>query len=1062
MLKYFDTFSEKMGKLILLFVLLSFLPAQLVWGDISGKIAGKVVDNEGKPLPGVNIMLEGTKRGSAANNKGKYFILSVPPGIYTVSASMIGYDKIIQTRVLVQSGRTTTIDFVLKEAVLDLGQEVVVTAERPVIEVDRTSTEFILNSKEIEQTPLIQSVSGLMRYMPGVSLDGSDRMIVRGGDNIDINMYYDGIPLDSYRDINIFSVEEASITTGGVGAEYGNAQGGVINVVTKDGSANYHATVEYGLSPPRQGHWGANYWDDAYHLDNTFNSRLRWDDPAWANEIDSLTGRKVHEKIDYTAIWSQSIKLAVSGPLFHPALHHKIPFLKNFYFSYATQFSQGSGGSISVTRYSLPYTRNNWKLTYKAHPNLTFRSGGFYNWSKGYNSGGNVGSGVGFTTGGLGSQDIEGAIRGMRIGNGGQYTDDRNIFLPFDYSGGGKRISQEYLAYLSMVHIINPSTYYDLKVYRQQSTQDNQGVPDTVITKARTDQDGWYYIEGGRGISYTDAKTIRTGAKLDFSSQITSHHLIKLGVDYQHYDVWQTSHYFNATTVRKLSRICKNFETGQAITPTKIAAYLSDKMEFGGLVVNIGGRFDYFDWGTEFPVTYALSKLNRVYNSFTRFRDLPKELWYEPEPLTAFSPRLGLSHPISEKATIHFFYGHVYQLPSFWDMYHDEWVAMNAKNPDKDVNLNGVTDEAEVYNRLNDRSNRLRYGNPTMDYEETTSFEMGVDWNFYQDYILTTTTYYKSAQNQVKSGSVHQFWDPNRKSTAPYINIKNNTQYEDAKGFEFLLKKRFSRVFSFQVSFNLAWATDGWSGERVRTYIPDGSFVEKYYFEKYDGDTNGDGEENGLDSGAEVPFIDEVQERLIQKRITAADEYIAQLREQGANLKMVDGIDGLYYVSTHYSSVGRPRANVERRTSFGLILYLDLPSDFGPAISGFRPLANIHANLSYQHHEGLPYQYASLDGLALWRSAPMSSNANLRIEKSIHLGGITSTLFLSISNLFNEQALNNSGSFDNIVSLRDYVNYGLEGYSPLYDYDYDFRGKTDGGIYLGSPRSYGFGLRFNF
>jgi len=1039
---------RKIGILLIVGSFLMLLPNHFTFAAVTGKIAGQVVDNNGNPLPGANVVIEGTQRGSAADAEGNYFILGVPPGQYAVKALMMGFQTVIKTNVLVQVGRTTTLNFTLNPATIK-GEEVVVTAERPVVEVDRTSTEHIMNAKEIKQTPIIGSVSGLVRYLPGVGLDSGNRMVIRGGDAADITMYYDGIPMDSYKDINIFSVEEASITTGGIDAEYGNAQGGIINVITQEGGDKLHGTIEYGVSPPHQGHWGANYWDDAYHLDSEGKSRLRWNDPEWVNEVDSLTGRKVHEKIDYTDMWSQSIKIGLSGPL----------FLKHLYFSLGTQLSQGPAGPMNVVRYTLPYTHNNWKLTYKPNPNITLRTGGYYSWNKGYNSGSNVGTGVSFTTGGLAAQDIEGTIRNMRIGGAGRYTDDRNIFLPIGYTTGGTHTSEDYMVYLSVTHMINASTYYDLKLYRFEYTLQNQDIPDTVISNGRTDKDGWYYIEGGRGINYTDANNIKMGVKLDISSQITRNHLIKAGIDIQHYNNWQTSK-THFTTTRAIRRIAGNFRTGEAIKPTKIAAYLSDKMEFGGLVVNLGGRYDYYDWGSKFPITYSLSKLSRPYNSFTRFRDLPDELWMNPKPLQAFSPRLGLSHPISERATIHFFYGHVYQLPSFWDMYHDEWYAKNAKNPDKDINKNGVVDEAEIFNRLNDTSNRSHFGNPTLEYEKTTSFEMGVDWNFYQDYILTMTTYYKSAQNQVRGGSVHQFWDPNRTATAPYIHIRNNTQYEDAKGFEFLLKKRFSNIFSFLISFNLGWATEGWSGERVRTYIPDGSFIKKYYFEKYTGDSNGDGHVDELDSGAEVPKP--LSETLLTKRAKAADDYLQQLRDQGAFIKKVEDVEGLYYVSTHYSSVGHPRDNISRRTSFGLILYLDLPQNFGPGLFGIKPFADVHANLTYRYQEGLPYQYTSIDGKALWRSAPLSSITNLRIEKSLHLGNLTSTFFVTISNLFNNKQINNNSGFANIVSLRDYVSYGLEGYSPLYDYQYDYRGKTDGGIYLYAPRSFSFGLRLSF
>jgi len=1048
MVPKFATLLGKVEILLALFVVLAYLPNHFSFAAVTGKIAGRIVDNDGSPLPGVNVILEGTQRGCATDTEGNYFVLGIPPGLYSLKASMMGYQAVVKTDVLVQSGRTTFLNFTLQPTVIQ-GREVTVTSERPVIEVDRTSTEHIMNSQEIEQTPIIGSVSGLARYLPGVGLDTADRMVIRGGDSQDINMYYDGIPLDSYRDINIFSVEEASITTGGIDAEYGNAQGGIINVVTKEGGDRLRGIIEYDVSPPHQSHWGANYWDDAYHLDNEGKSRLRWDDPVWANEVDSLTGRKVHEKIDYTDMWSQSIKLGLSGPL----------LLKHLYFSLGTQFSQGPAGPMNVTRYTLPYTQNNWKVTYKPRPNLTLKTGGYYAWSKGYNSGSNVGSGVSFTTGGLGAQDIEGTIRGMSIGGSGRYTDDRNIFLPIGYATGGTHTSQDYMVYLSVTHMINPSTYYDLKLYRFEYTLQNQNVPDTVISNGRTDADGWYYVEGGKGINYTDANNVKMGVKLDVSSQLTHNHLLKTGIDIQHYNNWQTST-THLTATRSVSRIAGDFETGKPIKPSKIAAYISDKMEFGGLVVNLGGRYDYYDWGSRFPVTYALSKLSRPYNSFTRFRDLPDDLWIKPKPMQAFSPRLGLSHPISERATIHFFYGHVYQLPSFWDMYHDEWYAKNAKNPDKDINKNGVVDETEVFNGLNDNSNRSHFGNPTLEYEKTTSFEMGVDWNFYQDYILTMTTYYKSAENQARGGSVHQFWDPNRTATAPYIHIINNTQYEDAKGFEFLLKKRFSKIFSFQVSFNLGWATEGWSAERVRTYVPDGSFVEKYYFETYTGDSNGDGTVNGLDSGAEVP--EPLSETLMAKRIKAADDYLQQLREQGAFIKEVKDVEGLYYVSTHYSSVGHPRDNIERRTSFGLILYLDLPREFGPQIFGIKPFADMHTNLTYRYQEGLPYQYTSIDGKTIWRSAPLSSITNLRVEKSIHFGSINSTFFVAVSNLFNNKQINNNSSFQDIVSLRDYVSYGLEGYSPLYDYQFDYRGKTDGGLYLYSPRSISFGLRLSF
>ena len=315
---------SKIGILLAICYFILLMPHQDIFAAVTGKIAGKVTDDAGTVLPGANIIIEGTQRGGASDGDGNYFILSVPPGHYAVKAMMMGHQIIVKTDVLVQAGRTTALNFSLSQTTIE-GEEVTVTAERPVIEVDRTSTEHIMNSQEIQRSPIISSIRGLVEYLPGVGSDGGNNMVIRGGDSQDLTMYYDGIPMDGYRDINIFSVEEASITTGGIAAEYGNAQGGIINIITQEGGDRVHGTIEYGVSPPHKGHWGANYWNDAYHLDNNGVSRLRWDDPTWVNEVDSLTGRKVHERVDYDDIWSQSIKVGLSGPL----------VLKNLYLKFA-------------------------------------------------------------------------------------------------------------------------------------------------------------------------------------------------------------------------------------------------------------------------------------------------------------------------------------------------------------------------------------------------------------------------------------------------------------------------------------------------------------------------------------------------------------------------------------------------------------------------------------------------------------------------------------------------------------------------------------------------------
>jgi hypothetical protein len=78
----------------LVFTLILTLPFFVIAGT-TGKLAGRVVDAEnGNPIPGVNVYLQGTTLGGATDLDGNYYIINIPPGTYTLTASMIGPSKL--------------------------------------------------------------------------------------------------------------------------------------------------------------------------------------------------------------------------------------------------------------------------------------------------------------------------------------------------------------------------------------------------------------------------------------------------------------------------------------------------------------------------------------------------------------------------------------------------------------------------------------------------------------------------------------------------------------------------------------------------------------------------------------------------------------------------------------------------------------------------------------------------------------------------------------------------------------------------------------------------------
>ncbi|MBI2952647.1 carboxypeptidase-like regulatory domain-containing protein, partial [bacterium] len=174
----------------------------LCWGQASagttGKITGTVKDSKGQALAGVNVKVEGTTQGAVTDVEGKFLILLLDPGQYALTASIIGYNKQTKRDVGVSADRTTPLDFELAETAVALG-EVTVTAERPPVEVDRTSSTYTMDARMIEQTPLAKDVSRLLELQGGVNLDG--KLSIRGNQGTDgywggnqIEIYVDGVP----------------------------------------------------------------------------------------------------------------------------------------------------------------------------------------------------------------------------------------------------------------------------------------------------------------------------------------------------------------------------------------------------------------------------------------------------------------------------------------------------------------------------------------------------------------------------------------------------------------------------------------------------------------------------------------------------------------------------------------------------------------------------------------------------------------------------------------------------------------------------------------------------
>src|SRR5262249_30579040 len=169
------------------------LVASAVWAGTTGRIAGRVVDAKKQPLAGVNVAMLGVQLGAVTDENGQFTIINIPAGSYSVRSGLLGYRPVTTTNVIVSADETTRLDLALEEAPVQM-QEVVVSAKRPVVEVNRTSTVAIVPREDIQKLP-VQELQDVVNLQAGV-VDGH----FRGGRQNEVQYQVDGVSVNNVFD----------------------------------------------------------------------------------------------------------------------------------------------------------------------------------------------------------------------------------------------------------------------------------------------------------------------------------------------------------------------------------------------------------------------------------------------------------------------------------------------------------------------------------------------------------------------------------------------------------------------------------------------------------------------------------------------------------------------------------------------------------------------------------------------------------------------------------------------------------------------------------------------
>lgn len=213
----------------------------------TGTLEGHVTDAQnGARLVGVNVILAGARVGTVTDDAGFYRIHNLRAGTYEVTVSMIGYTTIIDTRVIIRPDRHTVFDVPLSPSTIRL-RTVDVTGERELIQTDVMGTAHQLDPVVLRERPT-DTVEQVVGLQPGTTVEGN----IRGGKPREAIYLIDGLPVQDViagglgTDLPLSAVAQMTVNTGGFGAEYGNAQSGVINIVTRSGADTHEGSLRLG------------------------------------------------------------------------------------------------------------------------------------------------------------------------------------------------------------------------------------------------------------------------------------------------------------------------------------------------------------------------------------------------------------------------------------------------------------------------------------------------------------------------------------------------------------------------------------------------------------------------------------------------------------------------------------------------------------------------------------------------------------------------------------------------------------------------------------------------
>jgi len=762
----------------------------------AGKIVGVVRDAKThEPIIGVNILVVGTSRGASADIDGKYTIIGIPPGTYTIRATQVGYAPVEVKDFKVGADVTTPLDFAMSSSDVQLG-EVVIHGEQLVNNMNTSST-IDVGSKSIESLPNVKSVDDVVKIQPGVLKQGNN-IYVRGGRANEVQYVVDGVPVNNLLSnnnivdpnatlsnlyagmnsgtvgggatglsISANAISSVSVQTSGFDADYGNAQSGIINISTKSGdTGRYSGSAQF-----RTDRMAATNQNEAY---NSF----------------SLGGPE-----------------PLSRYLL-PELGLKLPGSLTFFFNVDIDRSDGYR----------QYAHNQFYNPLQRKVGFNGLFGGIMN-GVGFDFRDNQSNS--FTFSSKLRYDISGTDQILYSYNGALSSGhdyDNNWVYMADSSMLSATLSINHN--LSWEHFFGSNSYGKIILgeVEQRTGNDVAGILPSDYSPVNQNQDinndGYYDV--GTTQAWASSVTRDWSLRFEFNSQVHPLHLLKTGFEYHYFSVQSTTiddptvpHYDADGNVIQFPDTAYIYSKGLypgfgkyrwSINdfPNRGALWVQDNIEFSGLNFHVGLRYDYQDIGRQVFDDQWISSWRTAVGS-----DIPgspfqpdwaqKDASGNYERMNGgstfwyyfthgyFSPRLAIGYPVTDRIVFFFNYGHFLQFPSFDEYFNDPTVLGASGN---------------------------YVGNPDLKPQKTIQYESGFDDQFADNLSFSLHAYYKDVfdyADLVSAGNAQLYY---------------NFDYASTRGFDLSFQQALASNFSSTLSYSYAIAKGRASNPLASVYQP--------------------------------------------------------------------------------------------------------------------------------------------------------------------------------------------------------------------------------------------------